>query len=127
MNGQWPIDRCGEAIDAIARASRWLGAPKRESPRYDGRPADRWIPACAAHQHIEAEAVLVKYGALRDSLRNLGPSLILLDDELLAVIRTTGRDAVVIAPDGARMRVPLRALHEVAPHPPGIGKMKALE
>lgn len=110
MNGLWPIDRCGEAIDAIARVSRWLDAAGRESLLYDGAPIDRWVPMCAAFKHVEAEPVLIKYASIDHSLHSLGPSLILVDGGLLAVISTTLRDAIVIIPEGGRMRIRLRSI-----------------
>ena len=54
----WPLARCGEAIDAVSRATRWIGPVARELPRYDGSAAEPWVAACATFLRVDAEPVV---------------------------------------------------------------------
>ncbi|HEX2122617.1 MAG TPA: hypothetical protein VHL59_13335, partial [Thermoanaerobaculia bacterium] len=113
----WPLERGGEAIEAVARGTRWIGSAARELPRYDGSAAEGWIAACATFLRVDAEPVILGYATLEESLRSLGPSLVVVEGAVLAVVRTTARHAIAIAPDGMRARVPLRELAAILSAP----------
>jgi ATP-binding cassette, subfamily B, bacterial len=110
----WPIDRAGEAMEAVARASVWIGGTAQELPHYDGGDADSWIAACATSLRIECDPIVLRYGGLLDSLRALGPSVMRVGDEFLAILQTTSRHALAMTPDGTKARVPLRELAAIA-------------
>lgn len=108
----WPLERAVEAIDALARASRWPGDAHRELPRYDGSSAAEWIATCAIFTGLEAEPVLLRYAAIDEALASLGPSLLQLPgtNELLAIARTTPRHVITLTPEGERERIAVEEL-----------------
>ena len=110
----WPIDRAGEAMETVARASVWIGGTAQELPRYEGGDADSWIAACATSLGIECDPVVLRYGGLVESLRALGPSVVRVGDGFLAILQTMSRHALALTPDGLKVRVPLRELAAIA-------------
>jgi ATP-binding cassette subfamily B protein len=106
----WPIDRAGEAIEAIARARRWLAA---DAVRETSASVDQAAEAIG----VEAEAVTLRYAAIERELRAVGAALIVVAREpvtlLLAVVRTDARHAHASTPDGRRVAVPLNDVRDV--------------
>src|SRR5882672_882492 len=108
IDASWPLERAGEAIEAIAASSRWgrtLSPPLQTSTS---------IERAAAAVGVEAEAVTLRYASVDGELRALGAALVLVErDRFLAVVRTDARHAHALAPDGRRVAVPLRQLRDL--------------
>jgi ATP-binding cassette subfamily B protein len=103
----WDADRAGEAIEVVARMRGWLA---RDVLR-ETAPS---IRMAAEALGLEAEASALRYAAIERELRAIGPALVIVGSpnavRLLAVFRTSARDAHVLTPDGRRIAVPLREL-----------------
>lgn len=112
INGEalWPSERVAEAIEAVARTSRWVDVTAQALPGHHDANVESRIAVCAAFLGLDCEPVMLAYRTLHHSLEALGPSLVRVNDRFLAVVRTTLRHAVAIAPDGTTVRVPLRDL-----------------
>jgi len=103
----WPIERVGEAIEAVARARRWLGG---DAPAVTSLSVERAAVAIG----VEAEAATLRYAAVESELRSLGAAIVVVGDDLvLAIARTDTRLAHVLANDGRRVAVPLREIRDV--------------
>jgi ATP-binding cassette, subfamily B, bacterial len=79
------MTRVSEAVEAIARVRGW---------------------------DAETEPVTLRYAFIESELRALGAAVIELDDNVIAIVRTTARHAHVLKPDGGRTKMPLRELRD---------------
>jgi ATP-binding cassette subfamily B protein len=114
----WSHDQVGEAVRALARAARLapkaLDVPRLVPPRGPlGSWLDDAIVRSAAWLDVEAEPVGAALADLDALVAGLAPALVLLgEDTLVAVLRTTRRHAVLLAPDGTVVTRPADALRE---------------
>lgn len=118
----WPAPLLGTALEALARegglAQRGAeaAAPPREVARAGGDALGRWIQATAAWLGFEAEPTFIRYADVEEILGSDSPVLITLPREgeprFLALARSRGRGARLIAPDLSVRAVPLDALRD---------------
>jgi ATP-binding cassette subfamily B protein len=114
-NVSWPIERAGEALEALARAAA-LPVRRTECPapaatdRADSE--ERWIEAAGSWLGLEVEPTETRYGEVEALLRRAGPALVQLDiggeQRLLALVRGRRRCVTVVGPQGGTHRLSLR-------------------
>jgi ATP-binding cassette subfamily B protein len=118
----WPLERLGEAIEAVAR---YHGFPlrQREVPTppagltRDGRAeVGLWLETAAAWLGVEAEPVEAPYTEVAGLIRRAGPALLRLPGtgtaSFLALLGGTRRVAILLGPDLTVHRRRLEAVCE---------------
>ena len=111
----WPASKLGEAIEAVARKSglspHTLEAPNPSSSltRAGGAGVGRWVETTADLLGLEAEPVETTHGEVEDFVRGAGPAIVPLPDKTdqryIALLRSKGRDVVILAPDLSTRRL----------------------
>jgi ATP-binding cassette subfamily B protein len=112
----WPLDRLGDALEALARRTSLSPEPAEllkppEALLTDGPEAvGRWLQATASALGIEAEPVEAAYGEALSLVKGAAPALLLVQDGpgpcVLALQRGGRRFVLVLAPDGTVRRFP---------------------
>jgi ATP-binding cassette subfamily B protein len=111
----WPVARAPEALDALARAAHLLPA---SAPPVEGvlrSDLSRAVGDAAAALGLVADEIPLAAGALEEALARSAPVLLKPADDprLVALLKATRQDAVVLTPEGRRRlisRSELRAL-----------------
>ena len=113
----WPLERAGEAMEALARAVRLplpnpLPVLSRAVPE-DVDRAGAWLDATAQALGLELEPLYTRHGEVEKALGRAAPGLVELTvargRAVLALLRvsSSGRTARLIAPDETVHEVPL--------------------
>ncbi len=110
----WPFERAADALEALARAA---GLAPRAVERLsaavgalDSRDErERFVETTAEALGIGVQAVSESYSGVAEFVERCAPALVLLNADdapaLLAVLRSSSRALVVLAPNGARRRL----------------------
>jgi ATP-binding cassette subfamily B protein len=116
----WPLERAGEALEALGRAARLspaargLEVPSPPAGLADGEPLSRWLQATAAWLSLEAEPIDVPYGDINRFVLRAGPALVLVrhDKEARFVALVSGRRRTTTVVDTTRhvRKLPLEEL-----------------
>ncbi len=106
----WPLQRAGAAIAALAAHLGTIEPENRSVPDAPALPADRWLPAAAAHMGLDADPVDGWADDTEELLRRAAPGLALAPVGALVVVRATRRAAVLLGPDQRTHRVPMSAV-----------------
>lgn len=111
----WPLERLGEALEALARASKLSqGSAQLARLPDDFQPDDdealgAWINSNADQLSLEAKTIFASYAELEQVVRAIGPALIRLragqEVRFLAVVRSGWRKAVLLVPDLRKCKV----------------------
>ena len=118
----WPLERAGEALEALARAARLPSrpsAPPRPVPA-DPNRAGEWLDARAQVLGLELEPLYTRHGEVEKVLGQAAPALMELTTPrgpaLLLLVRpaSSGRALQVLAPDETRHDFPLSTLTAAA-------------
>ncbi|MCA9693807.1 MAG: ABC transporter ATP-binding protein [Myxococcales bacterium] len=116
----WPIERIGDALSALARASG-LALEARELPEPgpsiladpDDSAIDRWMAGAAATLSLEAEAIDTDLAGVGELVRQSAPALLRIGAqgrELLLIRRAGRRRVEVIPPSLRRQTIPVDAV-----------------
>ncbi|WP_394838670.1 ABC transporter ATP-binding protein/permease [Pendulispora rubella] len=108
----WPLSRVGEALEAIARATRvQVDAPPP--------PAHADLEDAARTLGLEVESLHVRYADIDAMLGSVAPALLRIsmtsrsaEQRVVALLDTRGKSARIIASDHAVRTVPLAAIHD---------------
>ena len=115
----WPLDRPGEALEALAEASGLAPASPREAARATSpnpEALERVLVTAGAGLGLEIEATETPYGEVDEMLRGAAPALLRVqpvgapEPVLLAVTGQRGRRVTLLRPDRTRRRVTVDAL-----------------
>jgi ATP-binding cassette subfamily B protein len=108
----WPIERLGEALEALARSGGLdshpaeLPRPPRNVDKPGGPSAADWIEEAVEWLRLECEPVMALYGELDDFLARAAPALVRVDLEegprFLLLIGAKGRRVTLVGPDHRR-------------------------
>jgi ATP-binding cassette subfamily B protein len=120
----WPLERAGEALEALARAVRLplpnpLPVLSRAVPD-DLNRTGAWLDAMAQVLGLELEPLYTRHGEVEKALGRAAPGLVELTvargHAVIALLRlsSSGRTARVIAPDETLHEVPLSLLTAAA-------------
>ena len=108
LNLAWPASKLGEALEAIARKSglspRQVEAPNPASSQITNRTSlGAWVEITAGMMGLEAEPVETTYPKVDSFLQSAGPALVPVMDKLerryFALLGSTGRNVMILAPD----------------------------
>ena len=119
----WPIDRAGEALESLARASGYPLNPKAQSlvsfvPSASDRDSmARWMDTAVHTLGLEADALHVNYGHIPELVRSAGPALLYIDDpiepRLVALVGRDGKDAILVGPSHESVTVAARDVEDL--------------
>ncbi|WP_375768370.1 ABC transporter ATP-binding protein/permease [Archangium gephyra] len=120
----WPLERAGEAMEALARAARLplpnpLPVLSRTVPAEESRVGE-WLDAAAQALGLELQPHYTRHGEVEGALRRAAPALVELTSArgasviVLLRLSSSGRTARVIAPDETLHEVPLSTLTAAA-------------
>jgi ATP-binding cassette subfamily B protein len=111
----WPLERLGEALEALARLSKLShGSTHIVHLPHDLQPNDdealgEWISSNADQLNLEAEQVFASYAELEQVVRGVGPALIRLrtgdDFRFLALVSSGWRKAILLDPNLRKLKV----------------------
>ncbi|PTL85743.1 ABC transporter ATP-binding protein [Vitiosangium sp. GDMCC 1.1324] len=116
----WPLERAGEALEALARAARLplphpLPALSRTVPAEPDRVGE-WMDTLAQTLGLELEVLYTRHGGVDRALGRAAPALVEMTSvhgrAVIALLRlsSSGRIAQVIAPDETLHRVDFSTL-----------------
>ncbi|HIF99296.1 MAG TPA: hypothetical protein EYQ54_20125, partial [Myxococcales bacterium] len=95
----WSRRRMGDALLALSRAAGLADVEAQFGSVPDDAPIGAWMEIAAARLGLEAEPVNTPYRELDSMIRSMGPGLLALPEGgVLALLRTRGSRAQVIAP-----------------------------
>ncbi|MEO8846462.1 MAG: ATP-binding cassette domain-containing protein [Kofleriaceae bacterium] len=106
----WPRDRVGEALAALAELAGLEPRPERAEVPADGQDVETWLVDAAHWIGIDAEPTAALYPDMPALVRGCGPALAEIDGAYVAVVGARGNRVEVLAPDGARTRIPVATL-----------------
>ena len=120
----WPLERAGEAMEALARAARLPLPPVRLAlpravPAEPGRVGE-WLDAAAQALGLELQPHYTRYGEVERALGRAAPALVEMTSargaSVVALLRlsSSGRTARILAPDETLHEVPLSSLTAAA-------------
>ncbi|QRO00178.1 ABC transporter ATP-binding protein [Archangium violaceum] len=116
----WPLERAGEAMEALARAAR-LPLPNPLPVLSHAIPADpsrvgEWLDSVAHALGLELAPLYTRHGEVEIALGRAVPALVEMTTArgpaviALARLSSSGRTARIIAPDETQHEVPLSSL-----------------
>ncbi len=109
----WSRRRMGDALLALSRAAGLADVEAQFGSVPDDAPIGAWMEIAAARLGLEAEPVNTPYRELDSMIRSMGPGLLALPEGgVLALLRTRGSRAQVIAPDLRRCWLPIREIRD---------------
>jgi ATP-binding cassette subfamily B protein len=115
----WPLDRLGEALEAVARRSGLepkagsLPAPPAVEGASGSESLGRWVESAAAWLGLEAEPVEAPHAEVEPLLRAAAPALLRLPGgSVLAVLAGDRRHVTVLTPDHVPAHLPLAAVRD---------------
>ena len=104
----WPLERIGEALEALARVSKLAPGSVHVTPftseihAKDDEALGEWIASNVDQLDLEAQSVFASYAELEQVVRAIGPALIRVragnDVRLLALLSGGRRRAVLLDP-----------------------------
>ncbi len=119
----WPLERAGEAMEALARRAR-LSCREVAIPiapfGATGEGLNQWIQDAAGWFGLEAEPVTIVYSELLETVGGAAPALIHIaatdgqPGKVLALAKSAGqRAASLLGPDGVERRISFPAVRSV--------------
>lgn len=116
----WPLDRLGEALEALARAGKLSRGTSHIAPSPhslhpdDDEALGEWIGSNADQLDLEAQPVFASYGELDRVIRGIGPALIRFRTgnqiRFLALLASGSRRAVLLDPSLRKRKVSTRTI-----------------
>jgi ATP-binding cassette subfamily B protein len=122
-SASWRVERLGDALAQLARACRLSVRPASfgavPAAVSESRAAlDAWLDAAALAMGIELDAVGARFGEVAESLRAMAPAIVRLGADgsrtFAVLLRVRAATAVLLSPDGRRVRLPLAELARAA-------------
>jgi ATP-binding cassette subfamily B protein len=118
----WPLERAGEALESLARASAFAAPPGAPSiagfvpATLDREGVSRWIDTASHTLGLEADALNVNYGHVDELVRGGGPALLYVigarGPRIIALVGARRGQAHVIALDHTTIRVPVAEIED---------------
>ena len=114
----WPLERLGEAVEALGRSSKLSGGATHITPHgldaNDDEALGSWISSNADRLNLEAQTVFASYAELEQVIRAIGPALIRLraggEVRFLALLASGWRHAVLLDPSLSKRKVSTRSV-----------------
>ncbi len=113
----WPLERLGEALEALGRLSRLSQGPAHIThvpDRLDDEALGEWIISHGDLLNLEAQSVFASYAELEKVTRGIGPALIRIrtgnDIRFLALLTSGWRQAVLLDPSLRKRKVSTRII-----------------
>jgi len=132
----WPIEGIGAAVVALVRHCGLISPTAtatvpRHAPTTDPAALDRWLAATGEQLGVSVEPMTALHREVDSALAVLHPSLVLLPDGVLVVVRPHRDTLACLCHDGVVRRIPrqavvraLQAVHE-QPHRARITELLA--
>ena len=120
INLSWPVERLGEALEALARLSKLSNGAAHAThfpgalDTNDGEALSAWISSNADQLRVETQPIFASYAELEQVVRGVGPALIRIrcgnEVRFLALLTSGSGRAVLVDPGLKKRKVPAKII-----------------